>query len=78
MKRYYKKETQREMDQNYRDALRNSTPYALKQRAAKQKEAQNLAIWDGKREQRNASYRAATARVLWATRNQDRLVRVFA
>ena len=78
MKRYYKRESQREKDFNYAQALVNSSVYALR----KQERDKRVTLWDdimrGRDAQRHASLQAAKARMLWTTKNQQRLIRVFA
>lgn len=71
-------ENQRIKDQNFRNALKNSTVKRLKEREADAKVARDLAIQEGRAQEKRASMRGAAARMLWATKNQLRLIRVFA
>lgn len=78
MKRYYKRETQREHDAIYAAALLNSRPYRLRERERKDAQQRDADIHAGRQTQARASMRGAAARLLWATENQARLIRVFA
>jgi hypothetical protein len=75
MKRF---QTQLESDSIYREALRNSTFHALRERARDDQNALARDIALGLKKKRDASLAGVKARMLWTTKNQNRLIRVFA
>lgn len=78
MKRYYRQETQREKDAIYAAAVANCTPRRLLQRAEDEAWQRNKDAAAGRLEHFNARVSGLKARILWTTKNQNRLIRVFA
>lgn len=72
-----KRESQRVMDENYHEAMMNCLPWTLRSRARKAVKQREEDAWEGKLAQQRASWKGRTARMLWATTNQHRLIRVF-
>lgn len=72
------KESQRYKDQTYANALRNSTFRRLRDREEEAKIKRTIDAIEGVNKQRAASQKGRVARMIWATANQHRLIRVFA
>jgi hypothetical protein len=77
MKRYYKKETQREHDEILHEARVVSRFANIPARERQAKAQRERDIAEGRAKERHASLQGVKARMLWATKNQRRLVRVF-